>query len=318
MARRWRFYTGDVALVHAVVRERDERAVELLLNALEHAGGAPHWARTKLRMMKCAFGQAVVLLHNKGKNGWSWAGCLTRRAGSARRTGGMQIYTAGWRQTVQANSLEDSKRRAKSQYDNIPDLNQQYLAELSWVERKYGAQRVRKDASKEAQRSILQSDKVAISKASGRRRAVETVETVETAETAETKSGGLEAGLRQYEALRRKLIGDTLLVGTLGLCAIWTVGGIKEVQSFAVGMAGSVAYVTLLARSVDRLGESAREGGSSVGDSLQPARVAILALLVIASAKNSHVVSVLPVLVGFFSYKVALLIPLLTGEAFDV
>eukprot|EP00178_Gracilaria_changii_P021534 TRINITY_DN63953_c0_g1_i1.p1 TRINITY_DN63953_c0_g1~~TRINITY_DN63953_c0_g1_i1.p1 ORF type:complete len:259 (+),score=35.24 TRINITY_DN63953_c0_g1_i1:140-916(+) len=258
-------------------------------------------------MVSYAFARLVVV-PNKGHTAPSWAKCLRNTFIGVPTKELPQVRVERSRQAVQANSLEDSKRRAKSQYDNIPDLNQQYLAELRWVEQKYGPERMTKDIVKEAQRSILRSDRQ-----SGTRQS----SSVDIAEAAAREGYDSEADLEQYKALRNKLLGDTIFVGALGLCAIWTLGGIKEVQSFAVGLLGSVAYVSLLSRSVDRLGESARQNGRGTADSLQPARIAILALLVIASAKNSQYVSVLPVLAGFFTYKVAVLIPLITGEAFD-
>lgn len=202
-----------------------------------------------------------------------------------------------------ANSLEDSKRGAKSQYDNIPDLNQQYIAELNWVERKYGPDRLEKDIVKEAQKSILRPPGASSAFASKT--------------TTPATPNGEEADLSQYRALRNQLLGNTVFLGCIGLCIIWSTGTLRDVQSFGVGLLGSVAYVYLLSRSVDRLADAARETGRQAGDALQPARVAILVLLVVASAKNSERLAVLPVLFGFFTYKVASLVPLITGEAFE-
>lgn len=205
---------------------------------------------------------------------------------------------------ISANSLEESKKRAKSQYDNIPDLDQQYLGELSWVERKYGRKTLKKNISKEAQGSILRKEG-ALRPAEGRSVGAE-----------EGEESDKEADLSQYKTIRNQLIGNTLFVGALGLCAMWGFGTLKDVQSFALGLAGSVAYVILLSRSVDRLAEAAKEGGTGA-DALQPARIAILVILVLASAKNADKLSVLPVMYGFFSYKLATLVPLVTGEAFE-
>eukprot|EP00177_Eucheuma_denticulatum_P007485 GFKZ01013628.1.p1 GENE.GFKZ01013628.1~~GFKZ01013628.1.p1 ORF type:complete len:256 (+),score=21.78 GFKZ01013628.1:120-887(+) len=202
-----------------------------------------------------------------------------------------------------ANSLEDSKRGAKSQYDNIPDLNQQYLAELNWVERKYGPDRLKKDIVKEAQKSILRPPGA-------------TAAVPPTATTTATPNSG-QADLSQYTTLRNQLLGNTAFLGCIGLCIIWSTGTLRDVQSFGVGLLGSIAYVYLLSRSVDRLADAARETGRQGGDALQPARIAILVLLVVASAKNSERLAVLPVLFGFFTYKAASLVPLLTGEAFE-
>lgn len=210
--------------------------------------------------------------------------------------------------TISANSLEESKRKARSPYDNIPDLNQQYLAELNWAERKYGPKRMRKDIVKEAQKSILRPKGAR----AGQMPSLEASSTASDEGADET-----EPDLSQYSAIRNKLLGDTLFLGALGLCASWGLGTIKDVQSFGVGLLGSLVYVYLLSRSVDRMADAVRQSGMFKGDALQPARIAILVLLVIASAKNSEYLSVLPVLFGFFTYKVATLVPLLTGEAFD-
>lgn len=246
--------------------------------------------------------------------GWTNCGNLCRAVSAEGSTStGNEACERGTRQTIQANSLEDSKRRAKSQYDNIPDLNQQYLAELSWVERKYGPERMKKDISKEAQRSILQSDRRGGAESAARQSA----EADKKDAGKDSSRGDAEADLTQYTVLRNKLLVDTLFVGALGVCGVWSVATIKEVQSFGLGLCGSVAYVALLSRSVDKLGESARSTGTGVGDSLQPARIAILALLIVGAARNSQYLSVIPVLMGFFTYKMAVLIPLMTGEAFE-
>ncbi|KAI0564237.1 ATP synthase protein [Gracilaria domingensis] len=178
--------------------------------------------------MSCAFVHVTAVSSEKVS---SWARGLKINVRGVPRTVRSQTNRGRSRQTVRANSLEDSKRRAKSQYDNIPDLNQQYLAELSWAERKYGPQRISKDIAKEAQGSILRSDRQSTSKRSDATKKAEV----------DRAGGDSEADLTQYKALRNKLLGDTLFVGALGLCAIWAFGGMKDVQSFAVGLGGSIA-----------------------------------------------------------------------------
>lgn len=208
------------------------------------------------------------------------------------------------RTIISANSLEDSKRRAKSKYDNIPDLNQQYLAELNWIERKYGRDRLKsKNPVKEAQKSILYTP-------SGKRTATSSASSTETSATPQPD-------LSQYNQLRNQLVSNTIFLGAIGLCIAWSLGTIREVQSFGVGLFGSVAYVYLLSRSVDRLADAARETGQPTWDALQAARIAIMVLLVVGSARNADKLSVVPVLLGFFTHKIATLVPLLTGEAFE-
>jgi hypothetical protein len=194
------------------------------------------------------------------------------------------------------SSLEDSKKRARSPYDNIPDLNQQYIKELQRAEAKYGQDKFPKDVAAEAAVSILRPSGV---------RAKERPTVVDR----EAQLAERERSLAQYQSLRAKLLSDTVFVGVLGVCAGWALGDPATAASVALGVAGSIAYVVLLARGIDRL--------AGTGDPLAPARVAVLALLVIGAAKHRETFQVVPVMLGFLSYKIATILPLLTGEAFE-
>lgn len=218
------------------------------------------------------------------------------------RTVGFGTVRRRW--TPKASSLDDSKRRSRSKYDNIPDFNERYIAELAWVERNYGPKSLLgKDIAKEAQKSILADD--------SRSRTNTPPATVANTGTK------VSVNLTGYIKVRQRLLGDTLFVGALGLCATWAVGQMRDVASFAVGIFAAVVYVWLLSRSVDRMAESARQFGRGGGDPLQAARVALFAILIIGTARNVDQFSVVSVILGFLSYKVATLLPLLTGEAFQ-
>lgn len=222
------------------------------------------------------------------------------------------------RHTIRASSLEDSKKRAKSSYDNIRDLNEQYLAELAWIERNYGREHLGdKDLITEAQNSIIVRD--------GKRRTSAKASQNETAktnadDTTSTMTGPQNSDMSGYIKMRNRLIGDTAFVGALGLCSTWLISDdLKNVVSFALGVAIAIAYVTLLARSVDRMADASRDSGGSSGaaDPLQAARIGLLAVSVIGAGKNADRFSVLGVILGFLTYKLATLIPLITGEAFE-
>jgi hypothetical protein len=196
----------------------------------------------------------------------------------------------------QCSSLEDSKKRARSAYDNIPDLHEQYIRELKRAETKYGRDKFPKDVAAEAASPILRPPGV---RAKAR---------PAPADSAVQEAGRLRS-LAQYRETRGKLLADTAFVGALGVCAGWAFGDVNTAASVALGVAGSIAYVVLLARGVDRLAGSR--------DPIAPARVALLALLVIGAAKRRETFQVVPVMLGFLSYKLATILPLLTGEAFD-
>lgn len=210
------------------------------------------------------------------------------------------------RLTPTASSLDDSKKRARSKYDNIPDLNEQYIAELAWVERNYGPKSLRgKDVAKEAQKSIL-ADSSRFRPSSN-----------PSANAPNSVGSPKNSDLGSYIKVRQRLLSDTLFVGVLGLCATWTVGQFRDVVSFAVGIGAAIIYVWLLSRSVDRMAETARETGRGGGDPLQAARVALFAILIIATARNADRFSVVSVILGFLTFKAASILPLLTGEAFE-
>lgn len=197
---------------------------------------------------------------------WEGRGCV-RRGGK-------------WR----ASSLEDSKKRARSPYDNIPDLNRQYVNEINRLEGKYG--RKVTDVSG----SILRPTGARLRDAEGARGAA----------AGEATVGGDD--MEGFTKLRNYMVGDTVTIGLIGVCAAWSFTNAQVAGGVGLGVVGGVAYVALLSRGVER------SGGA------QPGRLAIVALLVAAGAR---VGLVLPVVLGFLSYKIAVLLPLLTGTAFD-
>lgn len=214
------------------------------------------------------------------------------------------------RTVIRASSLDDAKRNARSSYDNIPDLNERYIAELGWIERKYGAKKLgNKNIIQEAQRSI--------SIESGRPSNQSTTAQSAVAESTADQDGNFVSDLGTYLNIRNRLLADTLFVSALGICGAWFVGDLRDVTSFALGTASAVAYVWMLARSVDRMAEAAKQNGFGAVDPLQAARVALLAITVVGSAKHTDRFSVVAVILGFLSYKVATLLPLLTGEEFE-
>ena len=207
---------------------------------------------------------------------------------------------------LQANALEDSKRRAKSAWDNIPDLNERYIYELQEIERKYGPKTLKKDVAKERGKSILAPP--ASSVRAARKREILRPEYTVARESKESLEG--------YQRLRFKLLSDTAFLGTLGCCVVWSIGTLKAVGSYGLGVGASLVYLTLLSRSVDRLADAAKneQGGA---DGLKPARIALLCLMFVAVGKNRQNFDILPVVMGFLTYKVATIIPLITGEAFE-
>lgn len=221
----------------------------------------------------------------------------------------------GGRPPPRCGALEESKKRNKY---NIPDLNDQYRAEVAAVERKYGG---RPGSSTAA----------AAAAAAARTRRPPTGSVLyqpptgggggTAAPPSTTADPGVDraAALAPYRRVQRALVGDTLTLGALAVAAAWAALPPTDARSVAVGVGGGLAYVYLLGRGVDRLADGAAAGGGTAGaaDGLAPARIAIAGLLLVGAARSGGAVHVLPALAGFFVYKVAALLPLLTGAAFE-
>lgn len=119
----------------------------------------------------------------------------------------------------------------------------------------------------------------------------------------------------EYQRIRRRLVFDTLFVGVLWVAATWSFGDVTQAESALLGFGTSMLYVLLLSPDVSQLEEA---GGEilAAGKNKQPVRFLLLPLLVLGIAKTHGALHILPAVVGFFSYKIALVLPLLSGEAF--
>ena len=117
----------------------------------------------------------------------------------------------------------------------------------------------------------------------------------------------------EYQKVRRRLLFDTLFIGALWICGTWTFGDVASAESALLGVIASIMYVLLLSPDTSQL-----ENGDilATGKNKQPVRFLLLPLVVLGIAKSHGALHVIPAVVGFFSYKVALLLPLLSGEAF--
>ncbi len=158
----------------------------------------------------------------------------------------------------------------------VRDANEEYSSEVAEAERRYG-RRSRSAAQKEAA----------------------------ARDTADA----------EYTRLRRRLLFDTLFVGVLWIAGTWSFGSVTQAESAILGVATSMVYVLLLSPDVGQLKEAGGDILAS-GKNKQPVRFLLLPLLVLGIAKTHGALHILPAVVGFLAYKVALVLPLVSGEAF--
>lgn len=124
----------------------------------------------------------------------------------------------------------------------------------------------------------------------------------------------IDAANAAYNHIRGRLMADTAFLSAVWICLAWSLGSVIDAKSAICGCVAGLGYTTLLSPDV---GELARSGSVlDAGKSNQPLRYLLLPFLVLVTAKSHGNLHVLPAIAGFFSYKVALIVPLITGQAF--
>lgn len=116
---------------------------------------------------------------------------------------------------------------------------------------------------------------------------------------AEVKDTGLDDFLR----LQRRLLWLTLCLAAIAVPVTALVFDRSTALSLAIGAAGALLYLRLLARSVSRLGENSRSVGK--------VQLLVPIVLVLAASRLPQL-SILPVFLGFLLYKPAVIIQALT------
>jgi ATP synthase protein I len=109
---------------------------------------------------------------------------------------------------------------------------------------------------------------------------------------------GISPSMAEYQQLKNKLMLWTLYLVGIGGGLVGLVYGTTAGQSFWLGGIVGIAYLRMLARSVEQLGENKRRLGI--------ARFGLfIALMLIASKWQS--LELLPAFFGFLTYKLAVL-----------
>jgi hypothetical protein len=131
----------------------------------------------------------------------------------------------------------------------------------------------------------------------------------------EVKTKVLAAEKRQevmsgYDNMRFSFVADSLFVAAIGLCATWYFGSYKDVVSYAIGAVLGGAYAVLLSSYVEKVGSEEKNTSGSL-------RFAPVILLIAVYSKNKEYVSIIPELLGFFSYQVGSLLQIFNQGAYE-
>lgn len=117
--------------------------------------------------------------------------------------------------------------------------------------------------------------------------------------------------MKGYDNLRVTFLLDNLFISALGLCLLWSFGTYKDAFSYGVGSLLGTGYAALLARYVESLGS--KQGGGAGGGA---ARFAPVVLLILLYSKNKDYISIVPEIMGFFTFQVASLLQIFNEDAY--
>jgi ATP synthase protein I len=130
--------------------------------------------------------------------------------------------------------------------------------------------------------------------------------------TLEESSVMSDNSMDEYQQLKLELYLITGGITIVAFIAVATTYGLRIALNYLLGAVAGVVYLRLLARDVDRIGNG--------NIRLSPNRLALFVVLIIVAAKW-HQLQVLPVFLGFLTYKAAILVYLLrtiwTADRFD-
>jgi ATP synthase protein I len=111
-----------------------------------------------------------------------------------------------------------------------------------------------------------------------------------------------EDSMGEYQQLKRELYLITLAITTVAFVTVAFVYELRVAFNYLLGAVAGVVYLRLLAKDVDKIGNESTK--------LSPNRLALFVGLMLVAAKW-HELQILPVFLGFLTYKAALLVYLL-------
>lgn len=109
----------------------------------------------------------------------------------------------------------------------------------------------------------------------------------------------LDASMQEYYKLQQELLRLTFLLMGIAFISVWVFYSFNIAINYVIGASTGVIYLRMLARNVEQLGREKKRVVSS-------SRLAILiGVIVIASRWDQ--LQILPIFLGFLTYKVAII-----------
>lgn len=104
--------------------------------------------------------------------------------------------------------------------------------------------------------------------------------------------------MKEFYQLRNNLLIGTVFIGMLSFLLVWGFYSLNTSLNYLLGACFSLVYVNMLAREVERVGTFKKKIGAT--------RLAIFVGLIIIATQREQL-QVIPVFLGFMTYKAAIL-----------
>ncbi|HIK18646.1 MAG TPA: ATP synthase subunit I [Leptolyngbyaceae cyanobacterium M33_DOE_097] len=109
--------------------------------------------------------------------------------------------------------------------------------------------------------------------------------------------------MQEYYKLQQELLVMVLILSGIAFVSVWLVYGLNIALNYLLGACTGVVYLKVLARNVERVGT---DGSKRVGSS----QLALfVALIILATQLNQ--LHILPIFLGFLTYKASLIVYML-------
>jgi ATP synthase protein I len=106
----------------------------------------------------------------------------------------------------------------------------------------------------------------------------------------------------EFGDLKFKLFTITLLLSGIISLTVWSVYGLNLALNYLLGAGVGVVYLRMLSKGIDQVGQQGKQLSYS-----KMSRFVLFTVLIIAAARSDQL-HILPVFLGFMTYKVAILV----------
>ncbi len=108
-----------------------------------------------------------------------------------------------------------------------------------------------------------------------------------------------DSSMGDYHRLQRELLLVTLGLAGIIFISVWLAYSLNTALNYVIGACTGVVYLRLLAKNVEQLGRQRKSVGS--------ARLALLVGLILVASRLDQL-EILPIFLGFLTYKAALIV----------